>query len=125
MTARDDARDLVLRMQEYFNTRQFDEADDLFTPGFYSHPLSATGFEAGKDAWRTITARFPGMRVVAEDILVDGDKVAIRSSIDGVVAPGDGPRPELFEIFRVADGRLAEMWGVGEGPDPRPAGPAA
>ena len=115
MTTRDDASALVLRMQECFNTRQFDQADDLFTPGFFSHPLGTTGFEAGKQAWRMLTARFPGMRVVAQDILVDGDKVAVRSTVDGIANPDGGPQPMLFEIFRIDDGRFAEMWGASTG----------
>ncbi|GDY33628.1 hypothetical protein [Gandjariella thermophila] len=49
MTTRDDANALVQRMQECFNSRQFDQADDLFTSDFFSHPLGTTGFEAGKD----------------------------------------------------------------------------
>lgn len=115
MDTRDDPGALVRRMQECFNSRQFDDADGLFTPDFFSHSLGTTGFEAGKDAWRTVVARFPDMRVVAEDVLVDGDKVAIRSSVEGI---GDA-RPTLIEIFRVENGRLAETWGVTEGPDPR------
>jgi predicted SnoaL-like aldol condensation-catalyzing enzyme len=71
---------------------------------------------AGADARRKVTGRFPGIRVVAEDIFVDGDKVAVRSSVIGT-ADG-GPHPMLFEIFRVEDGRLAEMWGVTQGPHP-------
>jgi predicted SnoaL-like aldol condensation-catalyzing enzyme len=118
MTTREAGSALVQRMQECFNTRQFDQADDLFTPGFFSHPLGTTGFEAGKDAWRKLTIRFPRVRVVAEDILVDGDKVAVRSSVTGTGTPDGGPHPALFEIFRVEDGRLAEMWGVTEGPHP-------
>jgi hypothetical protein len=51
------------------------------------------------------------MRLVAEDILVDGDKAAIRSTIKGVVASADNPEPTLFEIFRVEHGRLAEGGG--------------
>jgi predicted SnoaL-like aldol condensation-catalyzing enzyme len=27
--------------------------------------------------------------------------------------------PTLIEIFRIDDGRLAEAWGITEGPDPR------
>jgi predicted SnoaL-like aldol condensation-catalyzing enzyme len=115
MTPREGASALVQRMQECFNTRQFDQADDLFTPGFFSHPLGTTGFEAGKDAWRALTARFPGMRVVAQDILVDGDKAAARSSVEGIAAPDGDAQPMLFEIFRIDDGRLAEMWGAGTG----------
>ncbi|WP_344654847.1 ester cyclase [Catenulispora subtropica] len=119
MTPRDDAIALVLKMQECFNTRRFDQADDLFTTGFYSHPLGTTGIEAGKDAWRAVVSQFPGMQVVAEDILVDGDKVAIRSSVEGIGAPEGEARPELIEIFRIDDGRLAETWGITGGPRPR------
>ncbi|HEX5403882.1 MAG TPA: ester cyclase [Pseudonocardiaceae bacterium] len=110
MTTRD-AEALVLRMQECFNTRQFDQADELHTPDFFSHPLG-TGFEAGKAAWRMLVAHFPDYRVVAEEILVDGDKVAVRSSVKGVPAP-DGAM--LIEIFRVENGRFAEAWGAGHG----------
>ena len=111
MTTREDASALVQRMQECFNTRQFDQADDLFTPGFFSHPLGTTGFGAVKDAWRTLTTRFPGLRVVAEDILVDGDKVTVRSSVQGTGTPDGAPQPFLIEIPRVEDGRFAEDWG--------------
>jgi predicted SnoaL-like aldol condensation-catalyzing enzyme len=118
MTTRDDTGALVQRMQECFNTRQFDQAADLFTADFFSHALGTTGFEAGKDVWRNVVAQFPRMRVVAEDILVDGDKVAVRSSVEGIAtADGDAP-PMLIEIFRVHDGRLAETWGITEGPRP-------
>jgi hypothetical protein len=115
MLTREDADALVRRMQECFNNRRFDEADDLSTPDCFSHPLGATGVEAGKAAWRAVTARFPGMRVVAQDILVDGDKVAVRSTVEGIAIPAGGPRPMLFEIFRVDDGRFAESWGASTG----------
>jgi predicted SnoaL-like aldol condensation-catalyzing enzyme len=115
MLTREDASALVQRMQECFNTRQFDEAGDLCTPDFFSHPLGAAGFEAGKDAWRMLTARFPGMRVVALDILVDGDKAAVRSAVEGIATPDGGAQPALFEIFRIKDGRFAEMWGASAG----------
>jgi predicted SnoaL-like aldol condensation-catalyzing enzyme len=116
MTTRDDpSAALVRRLQECFNTRQFDRADDLHSPGFFSHPLGATGFAAGKSAWRQMIAQYPAMRVVAEDILVDGDKVAVRSSVEGIAIPEGGLRPVLMEIFRVDEGRLAEMWGASSG----------
>lgn len=108
-----DAGALVRRMQECFNTRQFDRAGELFAPDFFSHPLGTTGFEAGKDAWRRVVAYFPDYRVVAEDILVDHDRVAVRSAVEGI-PEGDVP-PMLIEIFRVDNGRIAEMWGVGQG----------
>lgn len=106
----DEASGLVLRMLECFNTRQFDKADDLYTPGFISHPFG-TGPEEGKQAWRQLVAKFPGIRVVPEDILVDGNKVTVRSSIEGTGITFGDARPELIEVFRIHDGRLAEWWG--------------
>lgn len=59
--------------------------------------------------------RFPGIRVVAQDILVDGDKAAVRSSVEGIAAPDSDVQPMLIEIFRFDDGRFAETWGVSTG----------
>lgn len=118
MTTREDAAatvELVRRMQECFNSRRFDQAADLHTPDFFSHPLGVPGFEAGKAAWRALVARFPDIRVVAQDILVDGDKAAVRSTVEGITGPDGDVRPMLFEIFRIDDGRFAEMWGASTG----------
>jgi predicted SnoaL-like aldol condensation-catalyzing enzyme len=111
MTAHDDASALVRRLQDCFNSRQFDQARDLLTPGFYSHPLGATGFGAVVEAWPKVVALFPEVRVVADDILVDGDKVAVRSTVEGTAIADGGAQPVLIELFRIEDGRLAEMWG--------------
>jgi len=121
MTTREDATALVLRMQECFNSRRFDQAADLHTPGFFSHPLGTPGFEAGKRAWQALVARYPGIRVVAQDILADGDKAAVRSTVEGITATDGDARPMLFEIFRIDDGRFAEMWGASAGFPPAAA----
>jgi predicted SnoaL-like aldol condensation-catalyzing enzyme len=55
------------------------------------------------------------MRVVAEDILADGDKVAVHSSVEGTGTPDRDAQPTLIEIFRIDNGRLAEMRGITEG----------
>ena len=97
------------RLQECFNTRQFDRADDLHAPDCFSHPLGTTGFEAGKDAWRWLTAQFPDMRVVAEDILVDGDKVTVRSSGEGTGTPDGAPRTALASILAKLEQSLSGL----------------
>jgi predicted ester cyclase len=111
----DDPGTVVRRMLECFNTRQFDRADELHTPDCFSHALGTTGFAAGKTAWRRLVAQFPDVHVVAEDVLVDRDKVAVRSSIEGIPRPDDGPQPMLIEIFRIDNGRIAENWALGQG----------
>lgn len=42
-------------------------------------------------------------------MVVEGDKAAVRTSVRGV--PGQQP-PTMLEIFRVRDGRIAELWGL-------------
>lgn len=48
-----------------------------------------------KESWRKLIAWFRGIRVAAEDILVDGDKVAIRSSLTGTGDPGRRMVPDV------------------------------
>jgi hypothetical protein len=100
-------------VHDCFNARQFDEIDDLFTPDFFSHPLSTTGFGAARDIWRRLVAEYPSYRVVDEDVIVDHDKVAVRCSLEGL--PDSDVQPMLIEIFRVENGRIAEAWGLGQG----------
>ncbi|AYF76255.1 hypothetical protein D7D52_23215 [Nocardia yunnanensis] len=106
---------VVRRLQECFNTRQFDQADELHTPNFFSHALGTTGFDAGKSVWRSLVTQFPDIRVVAEDVLVDRDRVAVRSSVEGLPVADGGPSPMMIEIFRIDNGRIAENWAVGTG----------
>ncbi|GAA4238713.1 hypothetical protein GCM10022254_55800 [Actinomadura meridiana] len=47
------------------------------------------------------------------------DKVAVRLFVMGGAGPGADVQALLIEIFRVDKGRLAETWGITEGPDPR------
>lgn len=121
MISREDASTLVRRMQECFNSRQFDQATGLHTPDFVNHPLGTTGAAAGRAAWSVLAARFPDMRVVARDILVDGDRAAVRSTVEGIPTQDGDPAPMLFEIFRFEDGRFAEMWGASTGFPPAAA----
>jgi hypothetical protein len=84
------------------------------TPGFFSHPLGTTGFEAGEDVWRKVVAQFPDMRVVAEDILVD--KVAIRSSVQRIATPDGGAQPLSLTGRRSAE-RNEAVFGRRSGPN--------
>ena len=47
--------------------------------------------------------------------MVDGDKAAVRSAVEGIADRDGDAQPMLFEIFRIDDGRLAEVWGASTG----------
>ena len=61
-------------------------------------------------------ARAVGLRQVSvEDMLVDSDRVAVRSVLRGLsnsVPDGAEPAPTTMEIFRVQHGLIAELWGL-------------
>lgn len=96
---------LAHRMHEAFNNNDFDVVDEIFAPDFFSHPLGITGPAAVKAAWQAVRARHPELRTVVEDVVVDGDRVAMRSTLTGESGT-------IMEIFRVAGGRITELWGV-------------
>jgi steroid delta-isomerase-like uncharacterized protein len=83
-------------------------------------PIEATGAEALKQVWATLLRAFPDLHVTVEDLIAEGDKVVIRNTVTGTHQGEYMGRPptggsvtynEIF-IFRFADGRIAETWGL-------------
>ena len=76
----------------------------------------------GLDAWLGEQAASPFVdeRVTVEDLLTDGTKVVVRYRLECTLGheflgvPGDGRRLTAhgIKIYRVRDGKIAEIWGV-------------
>ncbi len=76
----------------------------------------------GRDTWRegaeVIKKAFPDLRVEIDDVVADGDRVALRLTIRGthqgefVGIPATGRQVSYIshEFYRVADGLIAEEW---------------
>jgi predicted SnoaL-like aldol condensation-catalyzing enzyme len=95
-------------MYAAFNAHDHTAARDVLTPDFYSHPLGTTGPESIVESWQRIHDTYPRARIQIEDLIVEGDTVAARLSVHGI------PRqtPMMLEIYRVRDGRIAELWAL-------------
>lgn len=104
-TPEQDARDLVRRMHAAFNTRDFAAVDEIFAADFYSHSLQIRGPEAVKARWRAIHAATPDLRTEILDVLADGDRAVVRSRARDQTG-------ELFELVRIEEGHIAELWGA-------------
>jgi predicted ester cyclase len=83
-------------------------------------PLEASGAQLLKEVFGRLVAAFPDLHVAVEDVIAEGDKVAIRNTVTGThrgehlgIAP-TGRFITYNEIFiaRFANGRIAETWGV-------------
>jgi len=83
-------------------------------------PIEAPGAQAFRQLWAMLLRGLPDLRLTIEDLIAEGDKVVMRASVTGT-HQGEymGVQPtgksisynEIF-IFRLAGGRIAEMWGV-------------
>jgi len=83
-------------------------------------PLQTTGLEAIKEVWATLHRAFPDLTVTIEDLIEEGDKLVARNTVTGthqgeyMGVPPTGRSVKYNEIFvfRFANGRIAETWGV-------------
>lgn len=82
-------------------------------------PGLAPGLEGVKQWFNTLRSAFLDLRIDAEDIIAEGDKVVARYSVTGTHQGefwGIGPTGKQvtfsgIDIVRVADGKLVEHWG--------------
>jgi predicted ester cyclase len=83
-------------------------------------PIDATGPQALKQVWAMLLRVYPDIHLTVEDVLAEDDKVVGRTTVNGThQGPFMGLAPtgktvtynEIF-IFRFAEGRVVETWGV-------------
>jgi steroid delta-isomerase-like uncharacterized protein len=84
-------------------------------------PIEATGAQILKQVFTRLLRVYPDLEVTIEDLIADGDKVVSRNTVTGTHTgddymgqPATGKHvtyDEIF-IFRFANGRIAETWGV-------------
>jgi predicted ester cyclase len=83
-------------------------------------PIDATGADALKQIWAMLLRIYPDIHLTVEDLIAEGDKVVGRTTVTGThqgefmgVAPtGNSVTYNEMFIFRFADGRVVETWGV-------------
>ncbi len=113
---------LVRRWYDAFiNGHDVDVLDELLAPGFASHFLSGAPGRT-RDELKEIDGRmfaaFPDLRVTVEDMVAEGDRIAVRYSSYGthrgdalgIPATDQAAESTGMDLFRIADGKIAERW---------------
>ncbi len=109
-------RAIAYRVYEAINAQDMDALEALFDPQIVRHAMGEVGFDKAKATTLKAFETTPTLRFVVEDVLADGDRAALRVTVHGrPLEPGQSP-PMILEIFRVANGRVAEIWGAGTSP---------
>jgi steroid delta-isomerase-like uncharacterized protein len=83
-------------------------------------PIEASGAQVLKEVFGRLHRVYADLRVTIEDLIAEGDKVVSRQSVTGthrgdyMGLPPTGKSVTYNEIFvfRFADGRISETWGV-------------
>ena len=121
-SATEATRDLVRRfVTNVWNGEDLDTIEDLATPDLVVH-----GLGAGVDRTREEFVEFhaglldavPDLEHAVEDVVVEGDRavayVTVRGTPErqyGALAPtGESFDSVAFQRYRIADGRIAEVW---------------
>jgi predicted ester cyclase len=120
-------KELVRRLyEEGFNQGDLDVVDELVSPDVVTHnPIildAPTGPDSIRGGIEMIRRAFPDFHVEVLKLIAEGDQVASFLEMSGTNT-GDYRRGaaterkgimRAFFIWRVADGRLAESWGVAD-----------
>jgi steroid delta-isomerase-like uncharacterized protein len=83
-------------------------------------PIDATGAELLKQVWVILLRIYPDIHLTVHDVIAEGDKVVARNTVTGthqgefmgVAATGKTVTYDEIFIFRFANGRVVETWGV-------------
>lgn len=119
-----DAKDVVRKLEEAWAANDLATVDELLAPDLVSHdapPGMPPGREGARAAHQMAMTSFPDRRMTIEDVVGDGDRVAVRTTIRGtntggvpwLGVPANGRQVEIesISIYRVANGRVVEHWG--------------
>lgn len=119
------AQENIALMRDAFATlsrRDFDAAAEYLTPDFIINLAGAPHQMRGRRTWRRNTeiffTAFPDFHLEAQDMFAAGDKVAVRFRMTGTHTgeflghPPTGRRVDYqsYELYRIADGKIAEEW---------------
>ena len=119
----EDNKALVRRwFEELFNEAKLDVADEIVTPDHVSHDTSTPehlpGPEGERQLVNLVRGAFPDGRITIEDLVAEGDRVAVRWTFRGThrgvfmgIAPtGKEVEMAAMDLLRIAGGKIAETW---------------
>ncbi|WP_276611600.1 ester cyclase [Cryptosporangium phraense] len=115
-------RELVRRFLDAFHTNDSATLDALVADDYINHAGIGDGRGPLKRLIQANTDAFADLRYEIDPLIEQGDLIAVRLTVTGThrgpyrgVAPTDRTvRFEVIDIWRVANGRLVEHWGLSD-----------
>ena len=112
---------LIRRVFELANQRELDAAFELYAEDYIYHgpgDQEVRGRDGIRGLWEVFLKAFPDLTFTIDDVVTQGDKLALRWTVRGTHTgeflgiPASNKKISLptIEIFRIADGQLVEAW---------------
>ncbi|MDF2585580.1 MAG: hypothetical protein K0R33_4223 [Mycobacterium sp.] len=101
----------------------FEAFDEIVAEDYNDHlPGQTPGREILKTYFQSLRTAFPDVRLPISQMIAEGDRVAVLNAVQGThrgeflgIAPtGHRVDASAFQLYRIADGRLAEHWEVAD-----------
>ena len=122
-----DPKQLIVRfVEELWNERRLDVADEIFADDCVTHQLRSgvpvdavrRGPQAIKEHIEGWIASFPHLRFSVEQMLSEGDRVVTQLLMEGthqgswlgIPASGKQIQIRMFTVHRIAQGKIVEDW---------------
>lgn len=118
-----DNKAVAMRWQDMFRSSQEDlsKLDEFLAADFVSHNTSPglePGIEGVKQMAHIFHTAFPDMGGTVDDVIVEGNKVAVRftgtgthqGEFFGIPPTGKSIKITGMNIFRIEDGKIVEHW---------------
>jgi steroid delta-isomerase-like uncharacterized protein len=124
MSAEESTKAIMRRFWNVWEQGNIDLLEELLAPEYINHTLATPDLPPGPEGVKEVVSMFrsamPDLRVVIEDMIAEGDKVATRYALEGT------HRGELFgvpptakhlsiksmTVERVSEGKIVEHWRV-------------
>jgi predicted SnoaL-like aldol condensation-catalyzing enzyme len=118
-----DNKDVVRAVEEAWDGQNLDALDQYFAPEFDNSTSAVPGLPPGL-AHQGAMQSFPDRKVNIEEIVGDGDTVAIRTRVTGTNdggfplfnVPANGAKIDFpaVGIYRLRDGKIVGHWGLND-----------
>jgi len=105
--------------EEILGRGKFDEYESVYAPSYISHGSRGdVGRDQDRESAKNWRQAFPDLRITVEQVIAEGDLVAVRfvgegthtGSTNGMPATGKSVRIPAMTVFRIVDGKILEEW---------------
>ena len=120
----EESKAIMRRFWEVWEQGNVELLDELLAPEYINHTLAAPDLPSGPQGVKEVVSIFrsgiPDLKVVIEDMIAEGDKVATRYALEGIHrgelfgVPPTGKHLSIksMTVERLSGGKIVEHWRV-------------